>query len=58
MLARRPLDSKSKQIKAIAQIQLNGLFKISNTGCHRSTSANMQASTTTDETDITDKELS
>jgi hypothetical protein len=32
--------------------QLNALSKISNTGRHRST--NMQASTTTDQTDITD----
>src|SRR2546428_9523070 len=39
--------------------QLNALFKISNTGCHRTqrsspSTANMQASTTTDQTDITD----
>ena len=34
--------------------QLNALFKISNTGCHRSTTANMQASTTTDQTNVTD----
>src|SRR5439155_18993007 len=36
--------------------QLNALFKISNTGCHRSTiyECRFSTSTTTDQTDITD----